>query len=75
MFLTHVKLEGDEILFYEAEAPKYLHLLACGIVKLYKYDARENEVVIHHLQAPKFIAEIVNFEKSTFPANCMGGGE
>ena len=60
----------DEILFYKGDEAKYLHLLIKGIAKLYTYDRKDNEVVIHSLMAPSLIAEIVNYEESKFPANC-----
>lgn len=60
----------DEILFYRGDEPKYLHLLLKGIVKLYTYDHKDNEVVIHNLMAPSLIAEIANYEGMKFPANC-----
>ena len=53
----------DEILFYKGDEPKYLHLLIKGIVKLYTYDHKDNEVIIHNLMAPSLIAEIVNYEE------------
>ena len=60
----------DEILFYKGDEAKYLHLLIKGIAKLYTYDHKENEVIIHNLMAPSLIAEIVNYEEMRFPANC-----
>lgn len=59
-----------EILFYAKDEPRFLHLLSSGIVKLYKHDFKENEVVLHHLCAPNLIAEIANFEESPYPASC-----
>ena len=59
-----------EILFYAKDKPRYLYLLASGVVKLYKHDFKENEVVLHNLYAPNLIAEIANFEESPYPANC-----
>ncbi len=59
-----------EILFYAQDEPRYLHLLALGVVKLYKHDFKDNEVVLHNLHAPNLIAEIANFEESPYPANC-----
>lgn len=59
-----------EILFYKGDQPRYLHLLIKGIVKLYTYDYKDNEVVIHNLLAPSLIAEIANYEEVSFPANC-----
>jgi len=60
----------DEILFYKGDEPKYLHLLLKGIVKLYTYDHKDNEVVIHNMMAPSLIAEIANYEEMNFLANC-----
>lgn len=64
------KFNKDEILFYRGDEPKYLHLLVSGIAKLYTYDHKDNEVLIHNLMAPSLIAEIVNYEDGRFPANC-----
>lgn len=60
----------SEILFYKGDQPKYLHLLIKGIVKLYTYDHKDNEIIIHNLMAPSLIAEIANYEGMSFPANC-----
>lgn len=69
--ITHKKrFTKGEILFYLGDTPKYLHLLVSGVVKLYKHDIKENEIVLHNLVAPNLIAEIVNFEELSFPANC-----
>lgn len=59
-----------EILFYIKDEPKHLYLLASGVVKLYKHDFKDNEVVLHNLCAPNLIAEIANFEELPYPANC-----
>ena len=58
------------MLFRSGDEPKYLHLLIKGIAKLYTYDHKDNEVIIHNLMAPSLIAEIVNYEEMRFPANC-----
>ncbi|APW66849.1 MULTISPECIES: Crp/Fnr family transcriptional regulator [Arcobacteraceae] len=60
----------NEILFYKGDSSKYLHLLIKGVVKLYTHDHKDNEVIIHNLMAPSFIAEIANYEEVKFPANC-----
>ncbi len=60
----------DEILFYKGDEAKYLYLLVSGIVKVYKHDHKDNEVIIHNLRAPTFIAEIANYEEIPYPANC-----
>ncbi|WP_419768944.1 Crp/Fnr family transcriptional regulator [Arcobacter sp.] len=59
----------DEILFYKGDEAKYLYLLVSGIVKVYKHDYKDNEVIIHNLRAPTFIAEIANYEEIPYPAN------
>lgn len=64
------KYSKNEILFYSGDDSKYLYLLTSGVVKLYKHDYRDNEIVIHNINAPSFIAEIVNYEEQSFPANC-----
>ncbi|XOB62166.1 Crp/Fnr family transcriptional regulator [Campylobacterota bacterium DY0563] len=64
------KFSRDEILFYEKDQSKYLHLLVKGIVKIYKHDYKDNELVIHNINALSFIAEIANYEEKPFPANC-----
>ncbi len=60
----------DEILFYKGDEAKYLYLLVSGIVKVYKHDYKDNEIIIHNLRAPTFIAEIANYEEIPYPANC-----
>lgn len=59
-----------QILFYKGDESKYLHFLVQGIVKLYTYDHKGNEVVIHNLMGPSLIAEIANYDEASFPANC-----
>jgi CRP/FNR family transcriptional regulator len=69
--ISHKKsFNKDEILFYKGEETKYLHLLIKGIVKLYRHDHKDNEVIIHNLMAPSLIAEIANYEEIPYPANC-----
>lgn len=64
------KYSKGEILFYVGDEPIYLHLLVKGVVKLYKHDYKDSEIIIHTINAPSFIAEIVNYEEETFPSNC-----
>ncbi len=60
----------DQILFYNGDKPKYLHVLLKGVVKLYKHDFKGHEMIIHNISGPSFIAEIANYEEMPFPANC-----
>lgn len=64
------KYSKGEILFYTGDESNYLHLIIKGVVKLYKHDYRDNEILIHNINAPSFIAEIANYDDSVFPANC-----
>ena len=64
------KYSKNEILFYTGDEPKYLHLLVKGVVKLYKHDYKDSEIVIHNISAPSLIAEIANYDEKPYPANC-----
>lgn len=69
--ISHTKkFTKGQILFYKGDESKYLHVLRSGIVKLYKHDAKDKEVVIHTIHAPSFIAEISNYSEVPFLANC-----
>ncbi len=67
---TKKSYNQNEILFYEKDEPKYLYLLIKGSVKIYKYDFKGNEIILHTLKSPNLIAEIVNFDEIQYPANC-----
>ena len=69
--ITIKQYPAGTILFYEKDSPTYLYLLASGSAKLYKYDLKGNEIVLHTLKGPNFIAEIANFDESFYPANCL----
>ena len=65
--LKHLYLR-DEIVFYEKDAPKYLHLLVSGCVRIYKTTPKGQEIIIHDIYAPALIGELANFENIPFPA-------
>lgn len=58
-----------EILFYEKEKPNFLTLLTSGILKVYKTDAKNNEIVLHRFQPVSLIAEMAVFEDILYPAS------
>ncbi|AXH13594.1 Crp/Fnr family transcriptional regulator [Halarcobacter bivalviorum] len=60
----------DELIFYKGDEPKYLLFLLTGCVKIYRHDFKDNEVTIHNIKGPSFIAELANYEKISYPANC-----
>jgi CRP/FNR family transcriptional regulator len=69
-FSTFKKLKKGDIVFYEGEKPKYLHLLLKGEAKVYKSDSKGNELVIHKFSPISLIAELANFNNNPFPASC-----
>lgn len=59
---------AGSILFYEGDPSDKIHILLDGIVKAYKTDMKENEIVIHHFYPVNLIAEMANFHHVPFPA-------
>ena len=67
---SHKRLfKKDEILFYERDTPKHLTLLTEGILKVYKTDVKNNEIVLHRFRATSLIAEMAVFEGMKYPAS------
>ena len=64
------RLKKDEVVFYEKETPSYLHLLVSGSARVFKIDAKGNELIIHKFYPVSLIAELANFENIPYPANC-----
>ncbi len=59
----------DEILFFEKDMPKHLTLLLEGMLKVYKTDNKNNEVIMHRFLPKMLIAERVVFEGLPYPAS------
>ena len=68
-FSTKRKLEKGEILFYEKDKPEHLTLLTEGILKVYKTDVKNNEIVLHRFVPTSLIAEVAVFEGMNYPAS------
>ena len=51
------------ILFYEGDPSEKIHILVDGIVKAYKTDMKENEIVLHYFY-PTFHPRIVSYSAS-----------
>jgi len=64
------KLNKNDIVFFEKEEPHYLHLLIKGSARVYKIDNKGNELIMHKFKPVSLIAELANFEKIPYPANC-----
>ncbi|MDA3947484.1 MAG: Crp/Fnr family transcriptional regulator [Helicobacteraceae bacterium] len=64
-----VTYKKDNILFYEKEDSPSLILLVEGVVKVYKTDLKNNEVIIRRFRATSLVAEMATFENIPFPAS------
>jgi CRP/FNR family transcriptional regulator len=62
-------LSKGEVLFYEKEIASNLTILLDGIVKVYKIDPKNNEIVIHRFSEVALIAEMATFETLPYPAS------
>jgi CRP/FNR family transcriptional regulator len=62
------KYEKGSVLFYEGDPSNKIHILLDGIVKAYKTDMKENEIVLHYFYPTALIAEMANFHHIPFPA-------
>ena len=58
-----------EVLFYEKDVPKNLIIILDGLVKVYKIDPKNNEIVLHRFNGINFIAEMATFESVPYPAS------
>ncbi len=65
---TITSLNANDILFYEGDKPKYLHIILEGIVKLYKTDAKGHQLFLYQFTPITLIGELANFENFPFPA-------
>lgn len=67
-FTTEHKVPKDNIVFYEGDEPKYLYVLAKGVIKLYKTSSNHKEVVLKYFHDNELIGEVANFEGIPYPA-------
>ncbi|MFA7084453.1 MAG: Crp/Fnr family transcriptional regulator [Arcobacteraceae bacterium] len=70
-FTYEVKLNKDNIVFYEGDEPKYLHILTKGIIKLYKTATNSKELVLKYFQSNELIAEAAIFQQIPYPATAQ----
>jgi len=70
--ISHVRvMQEGEILFYEKDQPKYLTLLLSGVLKVYKTDSKNNEIVLHRFLPKSLVAEMAVFEGIPYPASAV----
>ncbi len=65
---TIVKLNPGDILFYEGDLPEYLHIVLSGIIKLYKTNAKGQQIFLYQFTPVSLIGELANFDNFPFPA-------
>ncbi len=65
---TIKRYNSKEILFFEGEEPRYLHVLLDGIVRLYKTNHKGTQVFLHQFLPISLVAELANFENIPYPA-------
>lgn len=58
-----------EILFYEKEKAQHLTMVLEGVVKIYKIDPKNNEIVLHRFRPKNLVAEMAVFEGIAYPAS------
>ncbi|MBA1438230.1 MAG: Crp/Fnr family transcriptional regulator [Epsilonproteobacteria bacterium] len=57
------------IVFYEGEMPTSLMILVDGMLKIYKTDKKNNEIILHMFKPTSMIAEMAILEGVAFPAS------
>jgi CRP/FNR family transcriptional regulator len=63
------KFSKGEVLFYEKDESRFLTLLTEGILKVYKTDPKNNEIVLHRFNPKSLVAEMAVFEEMPYPAS------
>jgi len=57
------------VLFYEKDIPTSLTLLVEGVLKVYKTDLKNNEIIMHRFKPKTMIAEMAVLEGIPYPAS------
>ncbi len=70
-FAIRKKMPKGSILFYEKEKPISLTLLTEGVLKVYKTDLKNNEIVMHRFKQTALIAEMAVLEDINYPASAV----
>ena len=70
-FAIRKKMPKGSILFYEKELPKSLTLLTEGLLKVYKTDPKNNEIVMHRFKPISLVAEMAVLEGLPYPASAI----
>jgi CRP-like cAMP-binding protein len=64
-------LKKNELLFCEGDIGNSLYILATGSIRIFKSGGHTRETVIKIIKPGELFAEVVLFEKDTYPASAM----
>jgi len=70
-FAVRKKMKKGAIVFYEKDLPKTLTLLTNGVLKVYKTDPKNNEIVMGRFKPTSLIAEMAVLEGIPYPASAV----
>ena len=65
-----MKVNKNDTIFYEGDKSNYLYLLEKGKAKIYKTDAKGNEIILHKFNSKTLLAERANLANIPYPASC-----
>ncbi len=68
-FSKKKRYDKGTILFYEKDTPKTLTILLSGMLKVYKTDPKNNEIIMHRFQPISLVAEMAVLEGVPYPAS------
>ncbi|MFA6190913.1 MAG: Crp/Fnr family transcriptional regulator [Sulfurimonas sp.] len=68
-FCNKKHYEKGSILFYERDEAKSLILLIEGVLKVYKTDQKNNEIIMHRFMPVSLVAEMAVLEGIPYPAS------
>jgi len=63
------RLEKEEVLFYEGDESKTLHIVIDGEIEVYKVNSKGKEIILKKFKPFSFIAEVSNYNGINFPAS------
>ena len=72
---TLVHLKKDNILFYEGDTSKNLHLVVEGTIAVCKMNSKSKEIILKEFVPYSFVAEVSNYSHINFPASAKATKE
>ena len=72
IFFSNIQdYEKDNIVFFQGDDSKYMHILLEGSVRVYKSKPSGGEVQLMRATAIASVAELACFERIPYPASCI----